>query len=232
MERWNLAKGYRFINDDVGLPAYISRRDLAETFDLRDRDLADIDESFGYMLSQVLAHMIQTRRPPIDVLDIGGGTLSLAAREIAQSNPDTTRVTNIDVAISTNSKDMQNFHSLCEDACKMSIPDSNIDLVYSWEMMRGLNKNRRMQMLGEISRVLKPEGIALIGEEDYSGLPSTDPQLEQLSDSLSLSVFLKKGNFTKTVKAGNKYVGINQFLMLMKPPIDPNIVNMTERKAS
>src|SRR3989338_4494327 len=233
MERWTLAKGYRLISNEEGFPpAYINRKDIAETFEFHDRNFFIIDECFGYMLSQTLARMIKTRQPPIDVLDVGGGTLSLAAREIAQRHPDTTRVINIDVAISTNSQNTQNFHSLCEDACKMSIHNNSIDLVYSWEMMPGLNKNRREQVLGEIARVLKPEGVALLGEEDFCGFPSSDPQLEQLSNSLSFSVLLKRGNFTKSVKVGNKYTNTNQFLMLMKPPIDPSIVAMTERNAA
>ena len=81
-------------------------------------------------------------------------------------------------------KDFPNLTYQVEDACQLTIPDQSIDILISTEVIEHVGDSA--QMMAEIARVLKPEGLAIIS------FPSIDFPFTYDPINRILSFFNKK----------------------------------------
>jgi SAM-dependent methyltransferase len=202
---------YRLLAEGYGVSGYEEpmwgHSPDRETWHLRDRDFSTIDECFNPSISACVESRLNQWRRPICVLDVGGGALSVAAQGLAEKYPGLVEVTNLDPILRAGTDKNDNVHAISGDVAEMKFPDGSFDVVYSYQVFHRLDPRRQILGLGEIARILKPGGTALIDEDIFSSLSSNDPDLIQAEKVFSLR--LSSSQFARPRR--------DNFLLMEKP---------------
>jgi len=203
-----------------------------EVHDIRNREFTLIDGCFSNIPSRIINYKIATGgRLPLRVLDVGGGTDSVAVSELAKRYEGKIHVTNVDLAIEKSIKDAPNCQSIVGDVCDLQLPDESIDLVYTWQCLHSMDHTQQERALRQIIRVLRPGGVACIDEERYCHLREDDPEISKLVDGLGIKLSLIKGTQGKNRSFPDGRVSYTtNFLFLMKYPIDPKVLSLSSNQ--
>lgn len=220
-------KGYRISHTGFwGEALFLDRYDgqPKEWFRLTDRTFPAINHYFGYLPSQFIEYLVGKLDRKLLIADIGGGKKSLCAQGIAEKYGDKAEVVNVDL-IHVAEPHPGNVTPLKADACNIPLRTGGIDLALSFQFFPHLENDgqytKGMGVIGEIARILRPGGVALIDENYICGLP--------LSDRRFIEVF-PRTNTILSVRLGNRaepgqiiFSGPGAFLMMEKLPIDYNL---------
>ncbi len=216
-KEYSLLPGYSF-GDEGFEPLFIYCDNTNEGFDIRNRPFKDIDHSFCGLITRY----INSSPSKVHILDLGCGTFALSAQQIADIFQDKVTVTAVDVAMHSDLADTENFKCKLEDACKLSIPDDSVDLIYTWQFLFRLNSDRQKEALSEIARVLKPGGMALIDEDVFCFLDLNSPEILELGRNLGVKIHFITGPVSKPKYSRNEEDELQMettrnFLVFIKP---------------
>lgn len=129
-----------------------------------NRPFSEVDQGFDYLPGQIIDYLSQTK-DRVKVVDVGGGEEARAASYISKI------YRNVDiVSVDLDTKrqiDRNNGIATVANAFDLNIRSESIDFVYSYWLfpyffLPWRRHEARFRALNEISRVLKPDGIALI----------------------------------------------------------------------
>ena len=192
------------------------RRGVDEAFLLTERpSFSQTIDSFFYLLPSKLIefYLGQSRGRQVRILDAGGGRDGTTARDIA-ARYSAVQVTSVDI-VAINER-RGNFISRQGDLCSLDESESTIDFAYSHQVLPYMNRrenySRQQRVIGEIYRVLKPGGTAVIDFTNDLAMPVNI--LKIIDEELGCILMPKR----KT------YGGV--FLFLAKPLVDPVVMNI------
>lgn len=188
----------------------VLRRVTGEAFLLTERSFDCVNNFLAEFPSRLLRFYLSqvTNDCQITILDLGGGRDAFTAKQLALRCP-AVRVTSIDrVAVD---EDYQNFTSQSGDICSLGLPDNYADIVYSHQVLPYMVNSRRIEVIREICRVLKPGGSGVI---DYSNRPVIQCNLGQISQATQA--------FDSSVWLHTKSYG-GTMLLIAKNPVDPKL---------
>lgn len=192
----SLMPGYRMQVGNQGPEAlYLADGGLRTRIILKNRPFQQVDDDILDSLpSSEIAIRIGRDRVPVSVLDVGGGYLSLAARDLAELYGENVKVTNIDLLLAEDESYSGRVHAVLGDVTNMPIPSESQDVIYSSYALKYLRGGERLLMaLREISRVLKPGGIATLHEEQYTVHTTESDKIRKLAETLGLDVTILQG---------------------------------------
>lgn len=184
-----LPKGYRLYNEE-GHRMIGNRK---EEFNVKNRSFKEIDTYFSNGISHRLNELLaKSPSSQIQVLDLAGGTESVAAKDLETEFGDRVKVINIDFA--QNPEKGKGVSRIQGDATQIPLVNSSIDIVYSRQFLPFiLNLYRKhdlqvKKVLSEVARVLKSGGIAFLDdEEELSGAKSEEKRRE-LADEFGVTL--------------------------------------------
>lgn len=189
----------------------VLRRGTGESFLLTERSFDCVNNFLAEFPSRLLRfYLSQVTNDcrQITILDLGGGRDAFTAKQLALRYP-AVRMTSIDrVAVD---EDYQNFTSQSGDICSLGLPDNYADIVYSHQVLPYMENPRRIAVIREVCRVLKPGGSGAI---DYSNRPVIQCNLGQISQATQA--------FDSSVRLHTKSYG-GTMLLIAKNPVDPKL---------
>lgn len=155
-----------------------------EEFNVKNRAFENIDLYFNTAISSRIMEL-SNRHPgtQVKILDLAGGTESKSVKDISQKFGGRVSAVNIDFAQNV----AKGAGALRVQGNVMSIPaaDASFDIIYSRQLLPFLLRFDRKHLsqvekvLSEVSRVLKPGGIAFLDdEEELSGQKSNGKRAE------------------------------------------------------
>lgn len=191
----------------------------SEEFYLSHRGFPEIDAYFSGLISnQITDSLAAKTEEPVQVIDIGGGVGSEAVKDIAKKYGNAVRAINVDIAHDTRLGYSAN--RVQAEVQHLPFPSEGTDIVFSVQLFPFLRSGAE-EGLAEISRILRPGGIALINDEErFSGKGKSEMRtklgeswgvvLEARDSVLSID----KREFPRFWRKDNRP---EQFLVIRKP---------------
>jgi len=157
-----------------------------EDFAIQNRNFSDIDMYFSQGVSRAINELLASRpNDQIQVLDLAGGTESKAIKDIEKKYAN--RVSSLNIDFAHDVEKGKGAQRVQGDVTHIPLADSSVDIVYSRQVLPFLARfepehySQVKKALSEVSRVLKPGGIAFLDdEEELSGVKS-DRKRQELS---------------------------------------------------
>lgn len=179
-----------------------------------------IDDILGNVPSRLIEHFLErNKNAGVDVLDVGGGRDGTTAKDIAGTSP-LVRVTNLDMVAVDES--VGNLTSKQGDVTDMDLPNESFDVAYSHQVVPFLSKKdnsiRKIKVIDEVARVLKPGGVASIDFTDDPSLP--DGLLGEITQRVGGLVVPKRKNYD------GRLFGV--FMIIAKAPVDTVILDISK----
>lgn len=213
---------YRIDTDD----GYEMLRNGREDFFISNRNFAPIDSFFIHGVSKSIQSLLSAKPDTkVQVLDLAGGTESRAVKDIKEQFGDNVQAVNIDIA--HNIQKGQGADRVQGDATRLPIADSSIDVIYSYEFLPFLmrfHSEHALQVkkvLSEITRVLKPGGIAFIYDEEELSRPKSGDKLRELANELGITIETHESIYVKQERYFPKFwkneLRPEKFLVMKKP---------------
>jgi len=164
-----LPGGYRLF-DQEGNMMMGNRR---EEFNVNNRSFLNIDMYFSQEVSGRINKLLSERpEKQILVLDLAGGTESRAVKDIEKEQKFGNRVKALNIDFAQNIEKGEGARRVQGDATQVPLADSCVDIVYSRQFLpfiRRFNPGHVLlvkKVLSEVARVLKPEGMAFLDDEE------------------------------------------------------------------
>lgn len=155
-----------------------------EEIQLTDRLLSEVDSYFGNLLTTgIKTKMKEAQERKVEILDLGSGTQSLACKEIGKEFGEAVRVSGVDFY----PEGSKEANAIQGDIRELPFKTDTFDIIFSVEVLNYLKHNDDEQVVGEINRILKPGGFALLHWDNVAFLDGRmQPHLLQQSERLHL----------------------------------------------
>jgi len=201
-----LPGGYRLF-DQEGYKMIGNRK---EEFEVKNRSFYDIDGYFSQEISNSINELLN-KHPGVQirVLDLAGGTESQAVKDIEKEKEFGNRVIALNVDFAQSIKKGDGADRVQGDATNIPLADSSIDIVYSRQLlpfMRRFEPEHDLQVkkvLSEVARVLKPEGVAFLDDEEELSGAKSDKKRQELADEFG--VILETHDSTNQVEGDRTF---------------------------
>jgi SAM-dependent methyltransferase len=212
-----IIKGDRIINSSTG-----------EYFLIRNRSFKEIDHSFRGLLSSLIEAFLKiSGKEKVNILDLGGGTKSQSAKDIAQKYGKTIDVTNLDLI----PEEVEKSGANVIQASMFSIPfkDESFDLIYSRQVLSNVGEDDVKHVLAEVARVLRKGGVALLDVDYHKDfeklLKNEEEELSVRFDKKAYGLFLSAGRKIKRFINPCRYSYGGRFIVMMREELDPNVLS-------
>lgn len=186
-----------------------------EAFLLTERSFYAVNQYF-LGLPDILISEIEERKNQPVVVDLGGGRDGTSAGNIAANHPGV-QVINIDIVALPEEKG--NYLSQAGSVIQNPLDHESVDLAYSHQLLPFLHSSKRDQALGEVARILKPGGVAILDIEE--GWHVTDNLWKNVLEKFRISY----PGFTDYI--GQKSYG-GDFVILVNDPQRDRISRFAE----
>jgi hypothetical protein len=167
-------------------PRKLIKDDQTEAFHLTNRPFKEIDQDMGGIIGRVIRYYLREGVHPLVIGDIGGGEQSRAIRDVTTQNQLRARVVgvNIDLTVEDQMIGTNAISLKANPSGKLRVRDSFFDIVYSYQFLPYIEQDQYLtkesHILYEIGRVLRPGGVALIHENEYSTMDPSNPLYQLL----------------------------------------------------
>lgn len=208
-EKIDLPKGHRIITG--GKDKLIVREDQS-WFLQTEREFLTIDDEFDNMLTLTIDIKRRKAEPNhrVEILDLGSGSESKACREIERNYHGKVRATGIDLYPSAS----KGVSAAQGDIRDLPFKDKAFDIIFSFQALRYTDPVRYgKRIVHEISRVLKPGGVAIL---DWEKVEYSKFQTWVTEEGLTLKKKVTSKSSLETQEQMFAYI-------LFKSPIDEDI---------
>lgn len=183
---------------------------------LTNRPFSVINSYFGNNLSKSIeVKLEEVGSKKVEILNLGSGTQSLACKEIEEEYGETIRAVGIDFY----PKDSRGLNVVQGDARELPFEANSFHIIFSVQMLNYVNHKDDEKIVSEISRILKPKGIALLHWDNFALLDLNQMQrLPLLEYTRSLGIIWK----SKVLRYADSIPRL--FHAVIKPPVDKRIL--------
>lgn len=180
---------------------------------LHNRHFRDIDYKMGNLISEGIDNKIK-ENAKIKILDIGSGTDSVAAGEIASQYGDQVEVFALDFFPEIPGE--RNMSVIRGAAEKIPLKSESVDVIFSHKTFEHVDSGLQKSLVDEIIRLLKPGGYAILEwydttyDKDGNVGPGFAPYMNKLGIMWN----------TTLISRGEPGTSGTWIHVLFKPPID------------
>jgi len=161
---WQILPGYRVWSMN-GNPYALDSGDRQIV--LTNRSFQQVDEILHKLPSEEIERRVASGRVPISVLDIGGGYNSRAAIDMSWTYWRDVSVTNLDIIHGGKTQRLEKVTRVLGDVSDIPLPDACFDVAYATYVLAYLPGEKVEVAISEVSRVLRPGGVAFLLGEIY-----------------------------------------------------------------